>query len=396
MRSDNTDSRFLRDLLESEAVGGGFALAAALIAVIWANLDAVDYHQLQHLTMGPLSLEQWTADGGLTLFFFVAGLELKREFVQGSLRDPRSAAIPVTAACCGVAVPALLFIVLSLGTPDLHGWAIPAPTDIAFALAVLAVIGRRVPSSLRVFLLTLAVVDDVIVIAIIAIAYSSTLQAWWLLGALALIAVYALLVRTPVGLWLAVPIALGAWWCTLHSGVHATVAGVALALLTPVSERLEHVLAPWSAGLVVPAFALMSAGVPLSGIAFDGRVFWAVFVGLVIGKPVGIVAGTIAMSRITGSSWDGSAGAPFRSLLGLGFLGGIGFTVALLVSDLSFADGRVDQAKGAVLIASTVAALIGAVILGSPSQRRGTIGSAGIPMHAQGGDGDVTPRTCHG
>lgn len=383
------DQRFLRDLFTSEAIGGGLALGAALIAVIWANLDLDTYRHFQHLTLGPLSLEHWAADGGLTLFFFVAGLELKREFVSGSLRDPRTAAIPVVAACCGVGVPALVFVLLEVGSGNLRGWAIPAPTDIAFALAVLAVVARRTPASLRVFLLTLAVVDDLIVIAIIAIAYSGTLSAPWLLGALALIASYALLAkghfrapRSHLGASrrqfdsairaLAVVVGLGAWWCTLHSGIHATVAGVVLALLTPatpeIGQRLEHALAPWSAGLVVPVFALMSAGVAIGGGVFDHHVFWGVFLGLVIGKPLGIAIGALATSRITGMPWDGGGGATRRDLVGLGFIGGIGFTVALLVSDLAFTDQRVDEAKAAVLLASTAAATLGAAILALSSR----------------------------
>lgn len=389
MPAQPADQGFLRDLFTSEAIGGGLALTAALIAVIWANLDLSAYQHLQHLRLGPLSLEHWAADGGLTLFFFVAGLELKREFVAGSLRDPRTAAIPVAAACCGVAVPALLFILVDANTGNLRGWAIPAPTDIAFALAVLAVVGRRAPSSLRVFLLTLAVVDDLIVIAIIAIAYSGSLQVGWLLGALGLIVTYAVLARghfraprsqlrasrsrfdTAIGA-VAVVVALGAWWCTLHSGIHATVAGVVLALLTPatpdIGQRLEHMLAPWSAGLVVPVFALMSAGVAISGGSFDHRVFWGAFIGLVIGKPLGIALGAMVASRLTGQPWDGAGRATSRDLLGLGLIGGIGFTVAILVSDLAYADQRIDEAKAGVLIASTVAAVLGASILALSSR----------------------------
>lgn len=363
-------SGFLGDLFRSEAIGGAIALAAALIAVVWANLDAASYQHLQHLHLGPLSLEHWAADGGLTLFFFVAGLELKREFVDGSLRDPRTAAIPVAAACCGVAVPALLFALFNVGTSNLHGWAIAAPTDIAFALAVLAILGSRASGALRIFLLTLAVVDDIIVIAIIAVAYSSDLRVGWLLGAVVSIGAYGLLVRrAPLAIVLA--LGLAGWWCTLHSGIHATVAGVVIALLTPVSEHLEETLAPWSAGLVVPLFALTSAGVVIGGHgAFTSHVFWGVLIGLVVGKPLGIVIGAGVAGAATGRRWERG----LRDLIGLGFIAGIGFTVALLVSDLAYADQRVAEAKTGVLTASVVAALIGLGVLGV--RRRAASGTA--------------------
>lgn len=368
-------------------MGGCIALVAAIAAVIWANIDAAGYAHVQHTKVGPLNVEHWTADGGLTLFFFVAGLELKREFVHGALLDRRAAAIPVTAAFCGVAVPALVFVLINLGGPNLRGWAIPSPTDIAFALAVLAVLGSRIPRGIRLFLLTLAVVDDLIVIAIIAVAYSGTLDWAWLALAVACLAAYGALSRFGRGpLVIVALIALGvlAWWSTLHSGIHATVAGVALALLTPtdVGERLEHLLAPWSAGLIVPAFALTSAGINLGHANIATTTFWGVFAGLVLGKPLGIALGAWLAARATKTT----IGMRASELLGLGFLGGIGFTVALLVSDLAFSDDRLIEAKSAVLMASTAAALLGVAVLVGSARR-----SVSERVGRRQGASDVTP-----
>jgi NhaA family Na+:H+ antiporter len=381
-RPDPGEHRFLLGLLRSETTGGLIALVAAAAAVVWMNLDASSYVALRGQRIGPLDVEHWAADGALTLFFFVAGLELKRELVVGSLRRPVDAAVPVVAACCGVAVPAGLYAAVTLlagHRPDLGGWAIPAATDIAFALAVLAVAGSALPTSLRAFLLTLAVVDDLIVIVVIATVYTDRLRPAWLAGAVLLLGAYAvaqrLRIRTPVAL---VPIALATWWCVHESGVHATVAGVALGLLTRVrpdpgedaspAERLEHVLSPVSAGIAVPFFALLSAGVRLpGGLTSPSALVVAVVLALVVGKPVGILGGAWAVTRLTSAELAEDTG--WRDLVGVGMLGGVGFTVSLLVSDLAFDDARRDTAKAAVLVGSLVAALLGAAILGRRNRR---------------------------
>ena len=252
------ETRFLSDLLRSEPVGGLLALTAAVVALIWANSpwDAA-YHSFIGWQVGPLDLEHWGADGALTLFFFVAGLELKREFVVGSLRKPADAAVPVAAALCGVAVPALLYTVVNVVAPSgqTGGWAIPAATDIAFALAVLAVVGSHLPPALRAFLLTLAVVDDLVVILIIALVFTDVVHVGDLLVSLALAAVWAFLQWRRLGPWpVYLVIAVAGWWFMHESGVHATIDGVLLGLLTRVrrdpgeehspAEAMEHTLAP--------------------------------------------------------------------------------------------------------------------------------------------------------
>jgi NhaA family Na+:H+ antiporter len=382
---DLGESTFVGDLLRSETVGGTLALLAAAIAVLWANLAGHSYTDLRHATLGPLDVEHWAADGGLTLFFFVAGLELKREFLVGSLRRPADAAVPVVAACCGVAVPAIVYVVVNLlggGVDNLGGWAIPAATDIAFALAILAVVGSALPPQLRAFLLTLAVVDDLVVIAIIAAFYSSALAWGWLAGALALVATYAWLQRRRVRTSLVyLPLGVATWWCMHESGVHATFAGVLLGLLTrvrpdadearPPAERLEHRLVPLSAGVAVPFFALTSAGVRLSGGAdlWHQPVVWGVLLGLVLGKPVGVLGGTWLLTRFTRAELGEAFG--WRDLAGVALLAGVGFTVALLVSDLSFTDVRREEAKTAVLLGSVVAGLVAAAVLARRNRRHG-------------------------
>ena len=375
------ESTFVGRLLRQETVGGGFVLGAALLAVVWANSPWSDaYTALRHLQVGPIDLEAWSADGALALFFYLAGLELKREMVVGSLRRPSDALVPIVAALTGVAVPAVIYTVVNLvGDGEPGGWAIPAATDIAFALAVLAVVGSALPSSLRTFLLTLAVVDDLVVIVIIAAFYTSSLHLLPLLVALVLLAAYAVLQRLRVTSWLVyVPLAAATWWAVHESGVHATVAGVALGLLTRVrpdddearspAERLEHRLTPLSAGLAVPFFALLSAGVAISlgGSLLTDPVVLGVGLGLVLGKPLGVLLGAWLVTRFTGAELDDDLS--WRDLTGVAVLAGVGFTVALLVSDLSFTGAQAEAAKTAVLLGSLVAGALAASVLGQRSR----------------------------
>ena len=368
---DQREATFLGDLFRRETVGGALALVAAVVGIVWANSAWGDaYLDLRHLEVGPLDVEHWAADGALTLFFFVAGLELKRELVVGSLRRPADAAVPVAAAVCGVAVPALIYLAVNANGGHPEGWAIPAATDIAFALAVLAVVGSNLPTALRAFLLTLAVVDDLIVIVIIAVFFTDSLDLVWLAVAIAAVLAWALLqhrrVTTPL---LYVPLAVLAWWAVHECGIHATIAGVALGLLTRVrrddgeedspAEHYEHVLSPVSSSLAVPFFALMSAGVVLAGggeLVGDPVVI-GVVAGLVVGKPVGVLLGGWLVARFTRAELDPSIG--WRDVVGVALLAGIGFTVSLLVSDLSFTGAERDAAKTAVLAGSLISALLG-------------------------------------
>ncbi len=298
------ESTFLGDVFRSETVGGAIALFAAAVGVVWANSPwAPGYDAVRHFEVGPLDLEHWAADGALALFFFVAGLELKRELVVGSLRRPIDAAVPVVAALCGVALPAAVYLLVNglAGDGRTGGWAIPAATDIAFALAVLAVVGSNLPTALRAFLLALAVVDDLLVVAIIAVFFTDQLDLSWLAVAAAGCVAWFLLQRRRVrGWWIYLPLAVLVWWGVHESGVHATIAGMVLGLLTRVrpagsesaspAEHLEHVLTPISSSVAVPFFALLSAGVALdvgTGLVTDPVVI-GVVLGLVVGKPVGV------------------------------------------------------------------------------------------------------------
>jgi NhaA family Na+:H+ antiporter len=377
-RLEPREETFLGDLFRRETVGGAVALLAAALAVLWANSPwGAAYEHLRAVEVGPLDLEHWAADGALTIFFLVAGLELKRELVVGTLRRPADAAVPVVAAACGVAVPALVYLGVNLTSDAGHpgGWAIPAATDIAFALAVLAVVGSNLPTPLRAFLLTLAVVDDLIVIVVIAVFYTSTLHPLPLAIAGAAFVAWAVLQRRRVTTpFVYLPLALVAWWCVHESGIHATIAGVVLGLLTRVrpdpgeadspAERLEHRLQPLSAGVAVPFFAFLSAGVVVSGGGdlLRDPVVLGVAAGLVVGKPVGVLLGTWLVTGLTRAELSDELG--WRDVIGIAVLAGVGFTVSLLVSDLSFTGAERDAAKTAVLAGSLVSAVLGALLLG--------------------------------
>ncbi|GLX98550.1 Na+/H+ antiporter NhaA [Herbidospora sp. NBRC 101105] len=381
-RSTWPEARRIADILRKETIGGALLLAAALAAMVWANSPwAQAYRDLGAIEVGPavlhlnLDLATWAADGLLAIFFFVAGLELKREFVAGDLSDVRRAAVPVAAAFGGVLIPALLYLAIA-GEAGARGWAIPTATDIAFALAVLAVVGRNLPAGLRTFLLTLAVVDDLIAIVIIAVFYTAHLSVLPLLVALAPLAVFAVLVRRRVNTWwVLLPLAFATWALVHASGVHATVAGVLLALTVPVprrdggegpglAEHFEHRFRPISAGIAVPVFAFFSAGVTLGGLSglagtLSDPIALGVVAGLVVGKPVGILLATWLVARFTRASLD--EGLAWIDLVGLSVLAGIGFTVSLLIGELAF-DGQ-SGVKVAVLAGSLAAALVATVIL---------------------------------
>ena len=384
------ETQRITGILRKETVGGALLLAGALAGMIWANTPwASAYESLRAYTVGPsalhldLSLATWAADGLLAIFFFVAGLELKREFVAGDLRDPTRAAVPIAAALGGVLVPAGLYLLVVRGDAA-QGWAVPTATDIAFALAVLAIIGRHLPTALRTFMLTLAVVDDLLAIVIIAVFYTANLSVLPLLGALVPLAVFGLLVQRRVrSWWLLLPLAFATWALIHASGVHATVAAVLLAFTVPVhrseqaggpdagpglAEHFEHRFRPISAGIAVPIFALLSAGVTIGGLhglgtALSDRVAIGIIVGLVAGKTIGITAATWLVARFTRARLD--TDLSWTDVLGLALLGGIGFTVSLLIGELAFGLGseRDDHVKVAVLAGSLLAAMLAGILL---------------------------------
>ncbi|MGX1271452.1 Na+/H+ antiporter NhaA [Streptomyces phaeoluteigriseus] len=381
------ERNYVADALRTETVGGVLLLVAAVTALIWANIPALhdSYESVSHFHLGPealglnLSIEHWAADGLLAIFFFVAGIELKRELVAGELKDPKAAALPVVAALCGMAVPALVYVVTNLtGGGSLGGWAVPTATDIAFALAVLAVIGTSLPNALRAFLLTLAVVDDLFAILIIAVFFTESIDFAALGGAVLGLVVFWLLLRKGVhGWYVYVPLALVVWALMYNSGVHATIAGVAMGLMLRCTtregekhspgEQIEHLVRPLSAGLAVPLFALFSAGVSISGGAvadvFTRPETLGVVLGLVVGKTVGIFGGTWLTARFTRASL--SEDLAWADVFAVASLAGIGFTVSLLIGELAFEGDAVltDEVKAAVLIGSLIAAVLATVLL---------------------------------
>ncbi|MCJ7671212.1 MAG: Na+/H+ antiporter NhaA [Acidimicrobiia bacterium] len=370
------------EFVSVEALSGLVLLGGAVCALVWANLDPSTYTEVwgHELTIGigdasiTLTLSHWINDALMTLFFFVVGLEIKRELVEGELRDRRGAALPVVAALGGMVLPALLFLSLNAGGAGADGWGIPMATDIAFSLGVLALLGSSVSSGVKLFLLTLAIVDDIGAIVVIALFYTSDLQPLWLLGALGAVAIVVLMRRVGMqhpALYLLPGFVL--WLCTYESGIHATIAGVVLGLLTPVipgptagpAERLEHRLHPWSSFLVVPLFALANAGVVLGAGAIEragaSTVTWGIAVGLVVGKTIGITAFTLAALRLGLGRLP--TGMRARQVVGVAAVAGIGFTVSLFVADLSFTGELLDDAKIGILGASIVAGILGAIML---------------------------------
>ncbi|MDO4241610.1 MAG: Na+/H+ antiporter NhaA [Microbacteriaceae bacterium] len=393
--------RFLR----TEMVGGIVIMIAALAGFLLANSPLAQwYFELRNTYVGipelglKLSLGHWAADGLLAIFFFIVGLELKHEFVRGDLSKFSTAIVPVAAAFGGVAVPALIFTAFNAGTPLVHGWAIPTATDIAFAVAILGLIAPGIPPALRMFLLTLAVVDDLIAIAIIAVVYTGQLQLWALGLALVPIALYGFLTQY-FTLWFAknawaswlilLPIGVSAWALFLISGVHATIAGVLLAFTVPVRGKhrskprldrfgrlfkangridLASTLAwryqPLSAGVAVPIFAFFAAGVALSGSSnFLGNpLVWGIILGLVAGKPLGILATTWLVTRFTRAELDPSV--TWGKITGVSMLAGVGFTVSLLISELSLKSPEAqDSARLAVMVGSLVAVACASVTM---------------------------------
>lgn len=378
-------ARQLAEALRAETVGGVLMLLATVAALVWANVSNDSYEALRTATFGPealhlhLTLSQWAQNGLLTIFFFIAGVEVKEEFVHGELSNLRSAALPILASVAGMIVPVLIYLAVSWGAPGAgRGWAIPTATDIAFALAVLAVTASSMPAALRAFLLTSAVVDDLGAITVIAVFFTEHLNLLALLAGAVIIALYGLLqARRVRGLWIYLPLALVAWYLIEISGVHATVAGVALGLMTRVhsdsreesspGERADHYIRPVSAGFVVPVFAFLSAGVVLGveglGTILSDRVVLGVIAGLVVGKFLGVFGGAWLAVRLGLARL--SEELHWRDMAAVSILAGIGFTVSLLIGNLAYGDDpeRVNMVTTGVLVASLTASVLATILL---------------------------------
>lgn len=396
--------------LSGEVTGGVILLGAALLGLMLANSPlGPAYEALGAFTVGPrawdlhIPISAWASDGLLALFFFVIGLELKQELTTGTLRNPAHAAVPVLGAVGGMIVPAAVFIwVVHSGDPGaVHGWAIPTATDIAFALAVLGIFGRGLPTALRTFLLTLAVMDDLLAIIVIAVFYSGSLSILPLVGALLSIAAFALVARMKKVLWyLLIPLSVLAWILMHSSGVHATIAGVLMGLTVPASslnsgtgsraKQMESAIRPISNGIALPIFAFFAAGVPLigneSGSSLSTPVFWGVLLGLVVGKVVGVLLVSTLVTKLTPFRLPDAIG--IRDLLPVGLLTGIGFTVSLLIAELAFTDSlHISSAKLAVLSGSLISGTLGAIMLrwDAKKSRSADMNLDGVP------DTDTTP-----
>ena len=377
--------RTLSDVLRTERAGGILLLLGTIVALLWANGPwSSAYETMQNTVVGPhalhldLTLANWAKDGLLAVFFYVVGLELKREIVVGELRKPATAIVPIVAAVGGMLVPATIFFVINATQSggDTAGWAVPVATDIAFAVAVLSIVGKWLPNALRAFLLTLAVVDDLLAIIIIALFFSNGLSFGWLGASLACIALFWFLIKKGITrAWILAPLAILSWGFMHASGVHATIAAVALGLAVPairrpgqrrsLAEHWEHWWRPLSAGVAVPIFALFAAGVTIDAEALRSAatdpVAQGIVAGLVIGKPVGILLFTYLVATFTRASHD--RGLSWWDVLGMACLAGIGFTVSLLIGDLAFAGDRASAVKMSVLGASVLAATIGSTLL---------------------------------
>jgi NhaA family Na+:H+ antiporter len=380
----------LTDFLRDEAAGGVVLFVAAALAMVWANSPLSDSYESLWSTelrigIGDVAISEdlrhWVNDGLMALFFFVVGLEIKRELVTGELNERRTAALPVLAAVGGAVLPAIIFVAVIAGGQGAGGWAIPMATDIAFAVGVLALLGDRVSSGVKLFMLAIAVVDDIVAIAVIAAVYTDDLSLPWLavagLGILAIVALRRLGAANPLAY---VPAGLVIWVAVHESGVHATIAGVVLGLLTParpvggreVLRELEHRLHPWTSLAVVPLFALANAGIALGGgvlsDAAESRVTWAIVIGLVLGKLAGI-GGAAALGLRIGFG-ELPEGVRRGQVWGVAALGGVGFTVSLFIAQLAFEESALqEEAKVGIFAGSLVAAALGSFLLASVTRR---------------------------
>ncbi len=373
----------VRALFVSDASAGVLLILVAAAAMLAANSPlSQEYHSLFHAPIRALegfkldTMHLWINDGLMAIFFFVVGLEVKRELMEGQLASPAQRRLPILAAAAGMAVPAAVYLFFVGDDPRLtRGWAIPAATDIAFAMGVLGLLGSRVPASLRLFLLTVAIVDDIGAVMVIALFYTANIDLAWLVGAMVVLGAMIACNRMRVSMiWVYILLAIVLWFCVLHSGVHATIAGVVAALAIPMQradggpllESIEHSLAPWSAYLVVPIFGFANAGVAIGGLGLAGILAplpVAIAAGLVVGKQVGIFGAIWIADRI------GFAKRPVNAnwieIWGVTMLCGIGFTMSLFISALAFPDYPllIDEAKIGILMGSIISAIVGYAVL---------------------------------
>lgn len=377
-----------RNALRSETVAGTVLIIGAIIALIWANSPLRDsYAALSDTVVGPhslhldLSLASWAADGLLAIFFFVVGMELKHEFVAGSLRDLRQALVPILAAVFGMAGPVLVYVLVQVvsGSGNFDGWAVPVATDIAFALAVLGVFGKGLPPAVRTFLMTLAVVDDLLGIVIIAIFFSSGIAIGFLLASFVTIAVFGFLVQRRITHWLILwPLGILAWYFMHGAGVHATIAGVILGMTVPallrkgedeaLTHRLTDKIGFYTSGFILPIFAFFAAGVNVVDSGGFGKmladpVAMGIYLGLPFGKLLGIFGGVVLLIKLFRLRLGNGVDLP--DIFAVSFVAGIGFTVSLLIATLSFdhADPHGAHARVAVILGSVIALILGAMFL---------------------------------
>jgi NhaA family Na+:H+ antiporter len=395
----------LREFLDTEAGSGIVLLTATAAALIWANSPAASsyeafWHNRLSISLGEFTLtedlQHWVNDALMAIFFFVVGLEIKRELVVGELQDPRRASVPVLAAAGGAALPALIFLLFNSSQPGARGWGIPMATDIAFAVGVMALLGSRVPAGAKLFLLTLAIVDDIIAVVVIAVYYSTEVNLLWLSLAFLGLFLTAILLRRRARSLILYPglILLSGfvWLAVFESGVHATIAGVLLAFTVParaVGSRqllrdLEHRLHPISSYMVIPMFALANAGVSLGGeavsTALTSPVAWGIMVGLVLGKVVGVTGATLlAVQRGVGTLPEDMSR---RDVVGVASLAGIGFTVSLFIADLAYnpiPEIEAETAKIGILAASLLSVFAGIAIFAGQTPGYAPAGEADPP-----------------
>lgn len=377
-------SSLLTTFLKDESIGGKLILGAALLSLVIVNSPLNG--QFEHfwgtsLSIGvgewvlSLDLRHWLNEGLMAFFFLVVGLEIKRELVKGELKDFKTAVLPIGAAIGGMLVPALVYLAFNVHTDAVRGWGIPIATDIAFAVAILTILGRRVPTALKIFLLTLAIADDIGAIIVIALFYAEIIHYGYLLASVGIIA-STFLFRKQLTNRLMIVIAVGILlWTTTHmSGIHASIVGAAMGLLAPVSgkgrqlsasEKAEKLFLPITTFFILPLFAFANAGFVLNGSAVTSNisVVWGIICGLIVGKVVGISLATWILTKLGIASLP--KGVSWKHILGVGFIAGIGFTVSIFITELAFSgnDSLIASAKAAIFIASAASALLGVIVL---------------------------------